>query len=128
MTVLGKLSGEFSPGVMLVADEQATDETPPWSTPDDMVTASLSSMVLRVQHSDDGPVKVRVLSDHDEAQGERTFSGIIHVDSGNLVLSDAQMLNQLSIALAPGVWHVSVYAEDRTEAKAVDIVLQPVAR
>lgn len=71
MTVLGKLSGEFSPGVMLVADEQATGEIPPWSTPDDMVTASLSSMVLRVQHSDDGPVKVRVLS---PGPGQRPLS------------------------------------------------------
>lgn len=126
MTVLGEFSREFMPSVMFVGDEYTEDEIPDWTAPTDMVTASPSGLLLRVQHAVDGPVDVRVLTDPAEARYQCRFEGSIRVESGSLMLSDVSVTEPYRIALRAGVWRVRVFADDWANASAVDVVMDHV--
>ena len=59
--LLGELRAGFPWGVLLVTDDESTDEIPSWKSDEEQVTHSATAAVARVMHQDEGDVTVKGL-------------------------------------------------------------------
>lgn len=122
MTVLAELNADFPWGVLLVTDASSTEQIPDWSSPEEMVTAAQSALVVRVRHADEGSVVVRVL-DAEPRTGQMVFDGALQISSGSLRVSDATGDSAVDVMAPSGVLRLRLFADDVSEATTVDVVV-----
>ena len=122
---LGGLQAEFAFGVLLVSDEDSTEQIPSWASPDEQVTATGSAAVVRVQHPDEGPVVLRVWDSDESVMGACAFDSRLEVSSGIVKVSDAMGTVWLAFAVPPGACRLQVFVNSSVEADELDLVLGP---
>lgn len=122
MTVLAELDADFPWGVLLITDASSTEQIPDWSSPEEMVTAAQSALVVRVRNADEGSVAVRVL-DAEPGTGQMVFEGALQVTSGSIRVSDATGGSAVDVPAPLGSLRLRLFADDVSEATAVDVVI-----
>lgn len=128
MTDFASFSARFPWGLLVVTDHLATEEVPEWSEPDQMVTSCATGLVARVQHEQEGPVTVRVASEPPPSGDKEYFSGVIDTASGILRVSDALQEHASFTIDVPERVHVSIYADDSTNATRVNAIIRVLGR
>ena len=123
MTALAEFIADFPWGVLLVTDPGSSELIPDWSSPDEMVTAAQSALVVRVRHADEGSVAVRVLDAQPETAGELVFDGILQVSSGSLRVSDALGDAFVDVPTPFGSVPVRLFADEVSEATKIVVVV-----
>lgn len=123
MTVLAELTADFPWGVLVVTDDSSVEEIPQWSRPDQVVAVAKSALAVRVRHADEGPVTIRVCDTQIDAVGELVFAGSLHLESGVLRICDALCEESAVVQIAAAGLNVGVYANQRSEATAIDVVI-----
>jgi hypothetical protein len=123
VALLGELRAGFPWGVLLLTDEDSTEAIPTWTSDDEQVTNSATAAVVRVMHRDEGDVTVRVWDDESAASGGLVFTGAFALESGVLIVSDAEGESILRVPVGVGLASVEVYIDAPVEASHVDVVV-----
>jgi hypothetical protein len=121
---LGEIQAEFAFGVLLVTDEGSSEAVPSWGSDDEQVTAATTAAVVRVQHSDEGSVLVRVWDNAANVAGVVAFDGHLQVPSGILKVSDALGSLWLSFAVQAGSCRLRIFVNSAVEADQLDLVIE----
>jgi hypothetical protein len=110
-------------GVLVIADERASEPVPEWSAQEDQVTATSATVVVRVRHEQEGDVTVHLCDGSGDLRGSPTWSGTVDVSSGQLILSRATGEPLLRTAVRHGQVTVGIRLDPMTEATHVDVVI-----
>lgn len=121
--LLGELHAGFPWGVLLVTDEESTDEIPSWTSDEEQVTHSVTAAVARVRHQDEGDVTIQIWDDGSSVRGALAFAGVLNLASGVLRVSDALGESTVRISLAAGPTNLEIYTDSAVEATHVDLVV-----
>lgn len=106
----------------MIADETAREEIPTWESAEAVVTASTSSLVVRVIHEQEGRAVVRLSRSHDSA-GSVVFDSTLDIPSGRIRASDAMGRNGVTLSVRPGTHRVQVTVNNPSEATLVEVVV-----
>lgn len=128
MAVIAALKADLTWGLVLVTDAMSTEEIPQLSEAGDgIVTAMDTGLIVRVQHPNDGLVRVQVLDAEAEAAGDQVFEGELIVPSGRLRVSGVLQDTYVEVGTtSSSPVRLKVFV-DAPQASLLDIVLEPVA-
>lgn len=121
--LMAQLTVEFPWGLLLVTDQASTELIPPDASPDPVI-AVRTSLVMRVEHPDDGAVAVRLWSGRHDVAGSPIFVGELAIDSGILKISDVLGQNAVLTAVPVGTHGIAIFADDARGATQVDLVVE----
>lgn len=126
MAVLAALKTDLTWGLVLVTDATSTEEIPELSEAGDgIVTAMDTGLIVRVQHPNDGLVRVRVVDAEANATGDQVFDGELTIPSGRLRVSGVLQDSFVEVRTAStSPVRVKVFV-DAPQASLLDIVLEP---
>lgn len=122
---LGEMQADFAFGVLLVTDESSSEAIPPWGSTEEQVTAATTAAVVRVRHSDEGPVRVKVWDNDAGVAGAAAFDAHLQVPSGLLKVSDAMGSIWLSFAVPARACRLRIFVNSAVEADQLDLVIGP---
>lgn len=109
--------------MLLITDEESTEEIPSWLSDEEQVTHSQTAAVARVMHQDEGDVCVRVWDDGSVVRGGLAFTGALELESGVFKVSDALGESILRVPLGIGPTALEIYTDSTVEATHVDLVV-----
>lgn len=121
--LLAELQIGFPWGVLLVSDASSKEQIPSWATAEEQVAVATNALVVRVMHSDNGEVAVRVWDEPSEAKGELAFSGSLAIPSRVLRFSDALGEEAIDVDVPSGRAEVDIFTNDPAEASEVHVLL-----
>src|SRR3989442_385080 len=87
--ITDELRTTFPWGLLVIADEHATEPVPQWTPDETQVTATRSTIVVAVRHEQEGDVTVHLCDGPGDLRGTPAWSGILDVSSGRLILGKA---------------------------------------
>jgi hypothetical protein len=121
--LVGSLEGRFPWGLLVVSDEGSTEPIPPWETTDEPVASTAASLVVRVEHEQEGPATVHIYRGTGDLGGEPAFSGAVATPSGVLTVGDALRKQLIRVPGTGGAIRVRVLLNQPRQANHVDVVL-----
>lgn len=122
----GRLQAPFPWGLLVVTDDSSTDEIPAWTSDADVVTATASTVVVRVVHDQEGTAEVTVLEGESQDTNLIVFDGVIEVPSGRLRVGDALNDQTLIVPVQPGIHALRIRVNRLLEASQISIDIDPV--
>ena len=121
--LVGTLEGRFPWGLVVIADEGSVEPVPAWDPNDAPVTPTRSSLVVKIQHEQEGPAVVHVYKGVGDLVGEPAFTGSLMVESGALTVGDALAAQVIRVPVSVGAMSVRVVFDRPTQAVHVDVIL-----
>jgi hypothetical protein len=120
---LGRLEGGFPWGLLVVSDQESSEQIPEWTGEDEQVTSSASSLVVKVEHEQDGPATVHVYKGAGDLAGEPAFEGMLTTPSGVLTVADAVGRQLIRVPGAAGMHRVRILLNRPRRASHIDVVI-----
>ena len=121
--LVGTLEGRFPWGLLVIAGEGSSEPVPSWATTDEQVTSTSSSVVVRVEHEQDGPAIVHVYDGVGDLVGEPAFAGALTTTRGALTVGDALGKQMIRVPVAAETMKLRVFLDRPAHAAHVDVVL-----
>lgn len=122
----GEMTAGFQFGVLVVADDEASEEIASWLSSEEQVTASHASVAMRVLHQQEGEVQVKVWHGRDSGSGVLVFAGMIDVPTGIVRISDVVMSQVLRVPVGKGCHRIEMYANSTVEASEISVLFDPI--
>ena len=122
--LLGTLDATFPWGLLVVSDEGASDEIPPWQTDTEQVTSTPTTIVVRVEHAQEGPAVIHVYRGAGDLPGMPAFRGAITTREGVLIVGDAVGDQRIRVAGLARSLTLEVLLDPPVDANHVDVVIR----
>ncbi len=121
--LLGDLDADFQFGVLLITDRDSSETIPEWGSPDELVTASESAVVVRVRHADEGSVTVRVWDNDVGVDGAVVYDGRLRTTTRVVTVSDALGTATIMVDTNRETCQLRILINSSVEPDLVNVVL-----
>jgi len=120
---LGSLEGGFPWGLLVVSDQESSEQIPDWPGQDVQVTFTTSSLVVKVEHEQAGLATVHVYKGAGDLSGEPAFVGVLATPSSVLTVADAVGRHLIRVPGAAGTHRVRIFLNRPRQANHIDVVI-----
>jgi hypothetical protein len=121
--LVGSLEGGFPWGLLVVSDQESSEQIPDWRGQGEQVTFTTSSLVVKVEHEQVGLATVHVYKGAGDLSGEPAFVGVLAAPSGVLTVADAVGRQLIQVPGTAGTHMVRIFLNRPRQANHIDVVI-----
>jgi hypothetical protein len=121
--LLASLDGAFPWGLLVVSDRDASDQIPGWAGVSEPVTSTASTLVVKVEHEEEGTATVHIYDGRGDLEVAPAFDGPIVTSSGELTVGDALGRQVVRIPVTVGQHRLRVSLNRPMGANHIDVAI-----
>jgi hypothetical protein len=123
LDLLGRIVFAAPHGVVFVYDFDNRKQSPDWSTPEQVAAGTDEAIRIRVVHGQAGSADIRVVRGMSTADLIEAYRGQVHLEFGNLMVTDANEENVLVVQLEPGLRAIRICVDSTPWPRTVEIAV-----
>jgi hypothetical protein len=119
----GSIDAGFPWGLLVVTDPETTEQIPAFANAEEQITSSATTVVIRVEHEQEGLATVHVYKHSGDLGGNPVFDGTIRASNETLTVGDALAERLIRVSVEIGMHRLRVFLNRPANATHVDVVL-----